>query len=175
MDLSIQGEKFLIFQAALLITVFTTLYLTLNLGLKRLAKRFATLGNHWRYSFIQALSPPLFTFLWMIALTLITDLIQDQLYENSYQEYLNKIYALIPLFCFTWFFFRWANQVQSFLFEGQKLKGHSIEKSKVDVIAKLFYLLLFWFLILAQLLQRILLQAFFLFLQISPLILQVFL
>lgn len=143
MDFNLTREQFLIFQTSLIITAFGVLYLILRLILAKLTKRFAGMENQWKHSFTMALRPPLVTLLGMSALALIADLIQSQLFQDAYQEYLNKIYPIIPLFCSTWFFFRWAKQVQTHLLEEKKINKHPVEKSKVDIVAKLFYLALF--------------------------------
>jgi MscS family membrane protein len=138
----IEKESYWLMQILLVIVVFFLVRFGSKQVLKRLQQKFKGSEAHWKHSLVEAIYPPVLAFIWIIAITIITNLILVRLNPESPQAFLNQVYRLTILCCLTWFFLRWTAKMELALLKEQKLHGHVIGKSKVDVIAKIIFLLI---------------------------------
>jgi MscS family membrane protein len=138
----IKNESFWIGQLLLVIIVFLLVRFGSKQILKRLQQKFKQSEMHWKHSLIDALYPPMLAFIWIIAITIIVNLILVRLTPESPKDFLNQIYRLTILCCLTWFFLRWTGKMEIAYLKAQKVHGHPIGKSKIDVAAKIIFLLI---------------------------------
>jgi MscS family membrane protein len=135
-------------EQAWIITLFATavvcslLYLCASFVLKKLDLHFSHKKADWRSRLIKALKTPLLILIWLVGIVTALEAILQRLHPEGPNNTLKTVYHLVILFSITWFFLRWANNVQHFLMKEKKFHGHSVEKSKVDIIGKLAYLLI---------------------------------
>lgn len=138
----IKKESSWLLQVALVIVVFFLVRFSSKQVLKQLKKTFLKTQTHWKHSLIEAIYPPLLTFIWIIAIVIITDLTLEHWSPERPKTFLNQVYRLTILCCLTWFFLRWTAKIELALLKDQKVHSHTIGKSKIDVIAKIACLLI---------------------------------
>lgn len=127
-------------QHEILLIVFVVLFFNFfaQWALQRLHKHFERQNKVWQDSFVQALRAPLSLYIWIFAGLHVLHLILPRISSFDYSHNLQMMLSVAGVLCVAWFAFRWKNTLIRLLSAKIRKKEMVLEQEKLDVLDKLF-------------------------------------